>query len=304
MKTQMLLIQAVSGLHVGTGQGVGLVDLPIAREKITNFPVVPGSGLKGSLRAHFQRQGNGLPVTAIFGPESDNPDHASCLTIGDARLLALPVRSLGGTFCWATTPLILERLRRDAQLISATSLPEVPSPAEGEALVDGDSKLPFPTGTAGKRVVLEEYDLKPVTGNALFGKWVDLLTSWLWNGPELAAWKPLFAKRFAILHEKLFNHLVEFGTEVAARIRIDPESGTVDEHALWYEEALPAESLLVSVVGIEGAKVKPKGEEGKWDAAQIADALFGKGPFALHLGGKHTTGKGLCRVIPVGPSGK
>ncbi len=33
MQTRIFHLQALSALHVGTGQGVGIVDLPIARAK-------------------------------------------------------------------------------------------------------------------------------------------------------------------------------------------------------------------------------------------------------------------------------
>ena len=54
MQVRIFHLQNLSALHVGTGQGVGIVDLPIARSKATNLPVVPGSGLKGILRDELQ----------------------------------------------------------------------------------------------------------------------------------------------------------------------------------------------------------------------------------------------------------
>ena len=45
MQTKIFHLHALSALHVGTGQGVGVVDLPIARAKATNLPLVPGSAL-------------------------------------------------------------------------------------------------------------------------------------------------------------------------------------------------------------------------------------------------------------------
>ena len=36
MDAKLLFVHALSPLHAGTGQGVGVVDLPIAREKATN----------------------------------------------------------------------------------------------------------------------------------------------------------------------------------------------------------------------------------------------------------------------------
>lgn len=41
-------------LHVGSGQDLGVVDLPIQREKHTGYPKVEASGLKGSIREVFE----------------------------------------------------------------------------------------------------------------------------------------------------------------------------------------------------------------------------------------------------------
>ncbi|RMD58772.1 type III-B CRISPR module RAMP protein Cmr4, partial [Candidatus Parcubacteria bacterium] len=50
MQAKLMFLHALSPLHAGTGQGVGAIDLPIAREKGTEIPIVPGSSLKGVLR--------------------------------------------------------------------------------------------------------------------------------------------------------------------------------------------------------------------------------------------------------------
>jgi hypothetical protein len=53
---RLILLHALTPLHVGTGQAVANVDLPIAREKATGFPIVPASALKGVLRDNFSNQ--------------------------------------------------------------------------------------------------------------------------------------------------------------------------------------------------------------------------------------------------------
>ena len=50
MNTRIFHLHALSALHVGTGQSIGAIDLPIARSRATNLPLVPGSALKGVLR--------------------------------------------------------------------------------------------------------------------------------------------------------------------------------------------------------------------------------------------------------------
>jgi len=49
--TRMLFIYVETPLHVGSGRGLGAVDLPIQRERTTNYPMVQASSLKGRMRA-------------------------------------------------------------------------------------------------------------------------------------------------------------------------------------------------------------------------------------------------------------
>jgi len=41
-------------LHAGSGQDLGIVDMPIQRERHTGFPKIEGSGLKGCIREAFE----------------------------------------------------------------------------------------------------------------------------------------------------------------------------------------------------------------------------------------------------------
>jgi CRISPR type III-B/RAMP module RAMP protein Cmr4 len=49
MKRHLLTLYTRTPLHVGSGTSVDVVDLPIMRERITGFPVIPASSLKGVL---------------------------------------------------------------------------------------------------------------------------------------------------------------------------------------------------------------------------------------------------------------
>src|SRR2546430_8961306 len=103
----LTFIHALSPLHAGTGQGVGVIDLPIAREKATNLPYLPGSTLKGSMRDECEGNAQTKPnCETLFGkanPVSDSA-YAGSAIFTDQRLLCLPVRSLLGTFAWVTSP--------------------------------------------------------------------------------------------------------------------------------------------------------------------------------------------------------
>src|SRR5579884_2964994 len=112
------LLHALSPLHAGTGHSADIIDLPIARMKGTNIPIAPGSGIKGVLRdARRPARGSNTgenEFLATFGPDTNNAaEHAGALIVGDARLLALPVRSFKGAFAWVTSPLLLTLAKRD-----------------------------------------------------------------------------------------------------------------------------------------------------------------------------------------------
>jgi CRISPR-associated protein Cmr4 len=47
----MLYLYVETPLHAGSGGSIGIIDLPIQRERVTQFPLVQASGLKGKLRA-------------------------------------------------------------------------------------------------------------------------------------------------------------------------------------------------------------------------------------------------------------
>ena len=67
--TKMYWLQAITPLHVGAGKGVGFIDMPIIREKVTTWPFVPGSAVKGVLRDYFTqyaKQEKNL-IDAAFG---------------------------------------------------------------------------------------------------------------------------------------------------------------------------------------------------------------------------------------------
>lgn len=294
MQAKLYFVHALTPLHAGTGQGVGVIDLPIAREKATGIPYLPGSSVKGVLR-DASKSSDSAATIAVFGPETENASaHAGALQVADARLLLLPVRSLRGTYAWVTSPLLLRRFQRDGEYAeNSVDLPTaIPVPQEpGACLVapdTGDSRCAITEGSGADRVVyLEDLDLK-AKGDANAGKWAEAIAiSTLGKDTE---WGKLFRARFCIVHDDALGFLLETATEVVARIKIQDKTKTVQRGGLWYEEALPAESILV---GVLGAQVVDK-SGAKPDAAFAHVKTLLQKP--LQFGGNATVGRGICRV--------
>ncbi len=51
-ESSLVLLQAVTPLHVGAGRTIGTVDLPIQRDAF-GYPLIPSSSIKGSMRARL-----------------------------------------------------------------------------------------------------------------------------------------------------------------------------------------------------------------------------------------------------------
>lgn len=284
MSTQSKIywIHTVTPLHVGAGRGVGFVDLPIVREKTTNWPVVPGSAVKGVWRDHFTQTGiDESLLDGAFGKASNDENDAfsGALVLTDARIVLLPIRSFYGTFAYATSPLALTRLSRDLETAGFSSLPNIPNGLVNEVQVAKGSAL-----VSGGRAYLEDLDFE-AKENEETDEWADFLADKIFDGE----WQNVFKKRFMILPDNSFDFLCETGTEVNARVRIDDEKKIVAKGALWYEESLPAETILAGVAWCD----RVFGNNGV--TPQNILTTFCDSPISCQIGGKATIGKGQVR---------
>jgi CRISPR-associated protein Cmr4 len=287
MTNHLYFVHVLSPLHAGTGQGSGVIDLPIAREKATGMPYLPGSSVKGVLR---DKSGDNPLTIPLFGPKTENAsDHAGSLQIADARLLLLPVRSLRGTFAWVTSPYALRRFARDAADLKLQSPNVFPNLKDEQCLVTGTSKLKVNT----QQVVLEDLDLTAQDETA--DAWADWLKDRIFPTTD-KDWPALLSERLCIVSDDMFTFLLSTAIEVIARNRLETETKTVAKGALWYEEALPAESVLYGLAVLSPTqKIRDEYTE---DALIAHLNTLAAG--AMQFGGKATVGRGLCRMHLLG----
>ena len=95
-------IEVVSGLHIGASDAfaaIGAIDSPVIRDAYSDFPMIPGSSLKGKIRSLLSKAyPNGIEETAdddsdnilrLFGwakkdkLKNDNKLHSSRLIFSD-----------------------------------------------------------------------------------------------------------------------------------------------------------------------------------------------------------------------------
>ena len=124
-------------------------------------------------------------------------------------------------------------------------------------------------------------------------------TEWAQRLAPLAfAGDDIFTKRFAIVDDDTMAFLWETATQVDARVRLDERTRTVAPGALWLEESLPPETLLIGLLAADRSRRR--------NVSMTSDEVLGfalSGEEVHQLGGKATTGRGRCRIVPFPKNG-
>ena len=294
-KKAAVFLYAVSPVHMGAGQAVGVIDNPIQRERHTGHPSFAGSGIKGAVRHSFEALGGEKSqVDKLLGPESNSGDlHAGAISFGDAQLVALPVRSIKLGYAYVTSPQALARARRLLSLTGGDFRWPTEVVDEGKALIANPKLL------SGDKLHLEafEYANVPSAAGALAE-----VADWLKKNalPVEEAhrfFREKFARDLVLLSDEDFTWFAKNATVVEPHVRIDDKTGTASDGGLFYTENLPPESLLL------GSLMASRERSGKGELAaeavlaQVKGAIDGK---LLQVGGDATTGRGLvsARVLP------
>jgi CRISPR-associated protein Cmr4 len=285
-----LYLYVETPLHAGVGSGLSAVDLPIQRERTTQYPMIQGSGIKGKLRAVAEGQ-KLANLDVIFGPDTNNAqEHASALVVGDARLLLFPVRSLAGVFAYVTSADVLSRFKRDFERDGKSKawkddLPAIPD--SEYVVVTPNSQVTLD----GNSVVLEEFSYSASASDALGN-----IATWIANNAlpssNYTYWKQKLQHSLVLLPENDFRDFALYATEIITRVRIERESKTVAEGALWTEEHLPTDTLLYVPVYATGSRKNGS----TLSAAEVITEVKKLGNGYLQLGGDETVGRGIVRI--------
>ncbi len=316
-------------MHAGSGDDLGVVDLPIQRERHTSFPKIEASSLKGALREAFEHLYNSknadfkvlnsepVNIHKAFGFDDGSlsnsqkeelkkhfkddkgnfaTEFAGALGFSDARLLLFPVKSMKGVFAWVTCKKVLLQFERDMKLTDASFAIE--------NLVNLEHTKHYNNSVAlkiGDNVVLEEYAFKVKThdlkvGEASLG---DYFAITFFDKAEMSFWQNKIKTDIVILADDDFKDFVNLSTEVITRTKINNETGTVQNGALFTEEFLPAESVMYSLVLASNVFGKKPSDDFK-TAEQVLD-FFNKIPEVVQIGGNATLGKGITRTKFLNP---
>lgn len=288
--TSVCVFYALSPLHAGSGQAIGAVDLPIQRERHTQWPQVQATGVKGAFRDWFYHywRANGAAAPdkekqakefteSVFGKDEGGESkggQAGAIAVSDARLLAFPVRSQVAPFVWVTCPAVLTRLKRDLQLSLELEVP-VMSPPEVDHYLVVTGNIPK------QKVILEDLAVSQAEATAEMAK---LRTAYQTLAPQV--------DRLLLISDQNFSFLVRTATEVQAQIKINLDTGTTVDGSLRYQELLPADSVLYSLVFFGAERKKDGGVKALAIKDLVTQAIFPH----FQMGGDLTLGRGLLEV--------
>lgn len=289
-KHAVVFLYAVSPVHMGAGQAVGVIDNPIQRERHTGHPCFAGSGIKGAVRHGFAAIGGDAKlIDHLFGPESGSGDlHAGAVSFGDAQLVALPVRSLRGGYVYATCPQALSRAQRLLGLVGKPAAWKIAAVTEGQCLIANPALL------SGDKLHLEAFEyVAKVSQEELPALSADLATRGLPVGDAYAFFADKLKTDLVVLSDTDFAYFAQHAMLVEPHVRINAETGTASDGGLFYTENLPPESLMIAPLMASQTRTG-KGKEAESPAevvmSQIKAVIDGK---LLQIGGDVTTGRGM-----------
>lgn len=291
--TEICVMHAISPVHAGAGSATGAVDLPIQRERHTGWPHIQASGVKGAFRDHCERvwmlkdididklvtkekKERALELgKRIFGKSDGNDSQAGAIAFSDARLLAFPVRSNAAPFVWVVCPALLKRLARDLELAGKDS-------GTLSKVAIEDDKYCCLNGNITNQVILEDICLSQVEDGDACQDHANILLS---LNPDL--------DRLLLIPDNHFAFLVETATEVQAQISINPDTGTTNDGSLRYEELLPADTVLYTVVCFGNERAE---DENIIVTETLRKAVKDAASSHIQMGGDMTLGRGIFRI--------
>jgi len=290
-----------SPLHAGSGSELGVVDLPIQRERHTGYPKIEGSSLKGAIREVFDEY--------LYMPDENG--NKEVFVIENKIKEKCPDDDF--TFDKINNEFKYKRKNKDItskrfkEAIFTTFGPDGSGDRASSLAITDARLLLFPVksmkgvfawitcpavlkrfnedleicGETIDAINDTTYNTNKVFGNDLIIKGTKniVLEEYSFSVdkndsdplPDFLGKKTgrgdEVKKRLVILNDDDFSDLVNLTTEVITRNKIDNKTGTVQKGALFTEEYLPAETVLYSLAMASTAYHKPevfKKKDGKY----------------------------------------
>ncbi|AFA39184.1 CRISPR type III-B/RAMP module RAMP protein Cmr4 [Pyrobaculum oguniense TE7] len=308
MPGRLFWVLALTSIHPGVGRSEAAhVDLPVQRDEF-GLPAIWATSLKGAVRAKAEgglfagpycvdvgKKDECAKVIAAFGPKPEYAsEHSSAVAFLDAKLFAVPARSLRGVWIYVTSPLLLGFAKLYSQALGVPlSLPQLPTVGEGEVALSSGR---FAENNVA---VINEMKFKVV------GEKAPAL-----NLPPFDKVKQITGSEpgFAVVSDQDLPRVVRRSLLVQYRVRLKKETKTV-ETGPWSEEYIPPFTVFITGIHCNGrvreavrVRLPPKDDKKNEEVVELKNfdpcayvESKAKGP--LWIGGKETVGKGLVEIL-------
>ncbi|ABP50695.1 MAG: type III-B CRISPR module RAMP protein Cmr4 [Pyrobaculum arsenaticum] len=308
MPGRLFWVLALTSIHPGVGRSEAAhVDLPVQRDEF-GLPAIWATSLKGAVRAKAEgglfagpycvdvgKKDECAKVIAAFGPKPEYAsEHSSAVAFLDAKLFAVPARSLRGVWIYVTSPLLLGFAKLYSQALGVPlSLPQLPTVGEGEVALSSGR---FAENNVA---VINEMKFKVV------GEQAPAL-----NLPPFDKVKQITGSEpgFAVVSDQDLPRVVRRSLLVQYRVRLKKETKTV-ETGPWSEEYIPPFTVFITGIHCNGrvreavrVRLPPKDDKKNEEVVELKNfdpcayvESKAKGP--LWIGGKETVGKGLVEIL-------
>jgi CRISPR-associated protein Cmr4 len=260
-------LYSLAPIHCGGEGDLGNI-LEIAREAHTNFPYIPGSSLRGSLRNELlQYQGQEVS-DRLFGRELTNSTQMGVHQVwfGDARLLWVPMRTLSlqgrDIFSWVSC----HSLIRDCGILSQQPKAIFPDYAVGSRA--GTYSVADATIEVRKLSAEQEAALK------FAGTWSSNL-----GEPTHQNWQ----SNRIVLPDSDFQVLMEHSLWTQIRNKIEEESGSAE--VFWTDVCIPRDTIFYYGWGYNLQKSNPVTASDNQAMTEILSGL-------IQVGGQANVGRG------------
>ncbi|WP_026485656.1 type III-B CRISPR module RAMP protein Cmr4 [Caldanaerobius polysaccharolyticus] len=270
-------------VHIGEGgYRLGRVDNTIVRDPATDVPKIPGTSMAGVTKEFYiiylmetdkscknSRDNAEEEVKSYFGDEQKQ----GMIRFYDGQIIFFPVSSSQGTV-WITTRELLEYWFEDNEEIKI-----ILNNIKDDNVKDSACAI---KGIESDGLLNLGWILLEVRKD-LIGSDVTL--------PDVDNW----VKKVVVVSDKLFSHIVNDNLEIRTSVRIDPETGTAEEGALFTYEAIPRGTVLGFEIGIDKRKNVKKDVKNLEEIISIIDHVS---PYfkLLGIGGMGTRGFGRIEL--------
>lgn len=269
-------LYSLAPIHCGGEGDLGNI-LEIAREVHTNFPYIPGSSLRGSLRDEVTQLDQNA-ADNLFGKELNGNGQMGVHQVwfGDARLLWVPMRTMASgnldVFTWVSC----HSLIRDRALIA--NLPGAIFPNHPVGTQPGNYMV------ADAQLQVDGLNEDQKKAIALAGNWPDSLEKSV---------KQTWEKNCIVLPDADFQVLMEHSlwTQVRNKIQEGSQGATSEGSAevFWTDICIPRDTILYYAWGYSLLKNNPITSEQHQLLTSVIQGL-------IQVGGQANVGRGWMQI--------